>query len=125
MSLPTSAGGKQRTADLIGSLSALRIANVSFTSDVRLTMFRSSSTHPTNRILNFRCPHGTTQIYLRPRFDVRFDSTVGSTDIGKLPLQSTSMATAMMEFADEPLVVLMSSHKSKTGVTCILTAYVD
>jgi hypothetical protein len=35
------------------------------------------------------------------------------------------MATAMMEFADEPLVVLMSSHKSKTGVTCILTAYVD
>lgn len=126
LSEPTTAGGYQRTGDIIGKLSAVHIKNVSFTSDVRLTMFRSSSTHKTNMIFNLACPHGTTMVYLRPRFDVRFSSTAGSTSyFTKCPTQSTAMAFAMMEFADEPLVVMKSSHKLKGGVTCNLTVYME
>ena len=122
LSLPTSAGRKQRMVpDLVGKLYALKLNNVSFTTDILLNMFRSSSTHPNNRILKLAPPKGTTEIQWRPRFKSRLG---GSTGKEGTYLSSTSMALEPMEFADEPLLVVMSTHVNKTGVSAVLTAYV-
>ena len=121
LSLPSSAARTQMI-DLNGKLSALHFRNISFTSDVKITAWRSSSTHVVNRIVCAPCRHGTTQWIYRPRWGVRLGTTAGSTTFGRI--QSTSMAFAMMEFADEPLVVRMSTHWGGS-LECVLTAYLE
>lgn len=101
----------------------MRFNNVSFTSDVKISAWRSSSTHWSNRIVCAACKHGSTQWVFRPRFKTRLGTTVGSTNF--LRLNTSEYGLAMMEFANEPLVVRMSSHYTKTGVTCNLTVYME
>jgi hypothetical protein len=106
--------------DLVGKLYSLKLNNVSLTTDNLLNIFRSSSTHPNNRILKVAPPKGSTEIQWRPRFKSRLG---GSTGKEGTSLSSTSMAFEYMEFADEPLIVVMSTHAA-AGQSGILTAYV-
>jgi hypothetical protein len=119
--LNSTTGRKQRMApDLNGCLYALHLANVSLTSDVWLDIYRSSSTNLSNRIYRTPCPHGTTSVTLRPRF---LSHAGGST--GWQKKNSTAADLAMIEFADQPLFVNMSSAAAAKGTTLVatLTAY--
>ena len=122
---PTSAPATCRSRDLIGKLASIYFRNVTHTSDSKFTMWRSSSTHIGNRIAMAPCMHGATGFTYRPRFKVKMPTTAGSTGFtGALSSRSTSVE-AMMEFANQPLVVRVSSQYVKTGAVCNVNIYME
>src|SRR5512139_1580069 len=89
----TTAGRTYRTGDLIGSLLAVKYTNVTMTSDVKLSLFRSSSTHANDRILAAKLATGTTQILRRPRVGAIKGGTTGAVNFAFTALPATSMGT--------------------------------